>query len=52
MNIILYLAGLFGFLWLICTLGTADGKKGFWTALFLFPVPALFGTLMHLAVWG
>jgi hypothetical protein len=51
MNLILYLAGLFGFLWFICTLGTEDGKRGFWAALFLFPVLAVFSALMHLVVW-
>jgi hypothetical protein len=51
MNLILYLAALFGFLWFICTLGTEDGKRGFWAALFLFPVLAVFSTLMHLVVW-
>ena len=52
MSIVLYLAGLFGFLWFICTLGTEDSKKAFWAALFLFPVPAVFTTLMHLVVWN
>jgi hypothetical protein len=51
MNLVLYLAGLFGFLWFICTLGTDDRKKGFWAALFLFPLLAVVSTLMHLAVW-
>jgi hypothetical protein len=51
MNIILYLAGLLGFLRLICAIGIEDRKKGFWTALFLFQVLAVVGTLMHLMVW-
>jgi hypothetical protein len=51
MNIILYLAGLFGFLWFVCTLGAEDRKKGFWAALFLFPMLAVFSVLMHLVVW-
>jgi hypothetical protein len=51
MSIILYLAGLFGFLWFICAFGIEDRKKGFWAALFLFPMLAVVSTLMYLAVW-